>query len=764
MKPPSFLTIVLFVAALPTGAAAERKPGERCDTPFLYRVVKEFTGIDSVKDAENRIKAADVSLNGVTYRQDVLKFDEDKTCDAGTRRFLAAPGAEPAWRNPAAKKAWEAGSAKQHAELMLVADDYFRAVDPKVQKVLAAADAVIEAGVQLGFVTVADTAKPLSELLPGGSGGAFAALKPKAVTFVDAGKQSSVVAPENAGPVWRKLLDEKGAARAGGAAVLDFRMAVLELNAEIGRVGGKEFMPALPDGYIPAEVKKAAALNDVKYDKALADLIGAGVTPALDAAAPRAGSALEPADLGARNLVAVRAGQVEEIVKAARARLGKKTITAIEVAARAGVEGKGAKPIAGAALNALAQTPEYVKLNELYDLNLSKNGADHPTTRALAEAREEMKTAALTAGLEEDNQGRAAVVFTQNGRKTTLGTIVPPQEGSDGDAARENAADVVARYIVDGKSDKLKTLGLALGDPTLNPGQDIPSSLTNAELAAAKEVPPAIAKINADGAGCKNPNDIVRNNYESYAARKQAAASAMATETGKSRKAIQEKEKIDTAASKAECQRLKDKAGAIVVDKFTRVEVRDQLRAEATAKANEWCEKDAKEIAARVKKSMDELDKAEAAGGDRDPGKGLTQATEELKAAFSLAVEGSVAVLRRDYTNGQGSPRLAKLMAATKLGELDRPKLVANNAYWFNVHWPVKKADEKELPANLKKDFEKSLSTCMTALGYSAVKKDSKVNYSNPENPDTVSRKCGIEKDVTQHIQDILTSVNEKKK
>lgn len=775
MKTPSSLMIAAFIAALPIGAAAERKPGVRCDTPFLEKIVKDFTGIGSVIDA--RIKPADIpGPNGEKYRQDVLRAGDAATCDAGTWWHLA-PGATPAWRNSEAKKSWETGSAKQNAALLLVADGFFKSFDPKVAEALAAADEVIAAGIAIGVAEAADFPKEQIEFLKTNSGGALSISSPKSVVVIAPDKQKAgTVTPAQVDEIWRKLLDNKGATKAGGAAVLRFRQAILALGAEIGRQGSAEskipginaFTPGVPSGFTAANFDKAAAANDDKYRDGLAALAGKATVPpaALNDATPRAGALLDLVDLGLRNLVAIRAAQVADIVAAAKVKLGTRTIAAIVTSARAAETAKGATPLGGAAIMALSKTPEYMQLDALYDQSVAGKGLDDPATKAIAQAREDMKAAALSATLEPDASGRQAVVFNQGGRKTVLGSIVPPEEGATGDAARENAAAVVARFIVDGAkaSDLYDTLRKAVLDPNNDPGKTMPSGVTSAEIPVTREVPPAIAKINADGAGCKNPNDIVRNNFESYAARKQADAAKVASKNALKRSEIEAQETKDKAVSAAECERLKAAATALQVDSFTNEKDLLKMRAKETADAVKWCAKDLSDIDEQAKKAQATLKADMETNGSRDSNKGIVQANADLQAAFDVAVTGSVSTLRSDYTNPAGGPRQNKLATDAGLNSLSMPRLRAFSKLWFMERWPEgeelsgadAKADER------KKTLAASLAKCRVALGFVPMKdKDSKVSYSNPETPNTVAKKCGIQNDLKDWIEKLKGSVTE---
>lgn len=748
MKTPSFLLLLVLVSALP--AAAQIKAGQRCDTAFLEKVVNDFKAGGIVADDRIGTKSA----NGVTIP--ALKFNEAKTCDAATWRHLAS-GTPLVWRNADAGKYWDAGNAGPNAALVLVADDFFKAFDPKALKVLAAADAVIEAGVQLGVITAAEAAKPLSELLKGASGGPFGALKPKTVTPVAAEKQAANVPPEQIGPTLRKLLDETGAAKGGGAAVMDFRLAVLALNAELGNLGGsnaavvkragvglpavKDFTPGLPNGYVLAKVEKAAALDDAKFGAALQALIGAGATPALDDAAPRAGALLEPVDLGLRNLVAVRAAQVEQIVAAAKVRLKGGKISAVETAVRAAgaVSGLPKDSLAAAVLQTLSQTPEYARLDVLYENNKRDKGdawVNSADGQAIAAAREDMKAAALSAKIETVD-GLKAVVFTQGGKKTVLGSLVPSSVESE-TAARSDAAAIISRFIADGAvgDAKYQSVMAAIGGEG-QPGQPLNVALKPGESAVAKVVPPATKKIQDGAAGCANPADLIRNDYETYAARQRAAAAEMAGGNVRSRNDVEKKRLEALAVSDVACKKKKAGAASIKQDYFDDAAIAKAAREKAAGEAEAWCAGDKKAIEEAAGAKIKELAALEA--GDRSPVKLRAKADADLAASFAVAVAASVETLRKDYTTAS-SPRLKKLSAATG----NSPRLTAFTALWFAKEWPLDPSKKAELEA--------ALAGCSLDLGLG----DARYSpfYRSPDNPDNVDKYCKVHEKLTKYIAD----------
>lgn len=764
MKTPSSLALVFLAAALP--AAAAPKAGARCDVEWLEKT-------QAVMSQSGR----SVTDERIEVVGDVVKLKPGhaSTCDAGTWRQLGAfeTGQPPKWHKPAAGDFWKDTAVAQHIGLVLAVSDFYGAVDAKAAAVIAAADEVIDAGKAMGFADFKVSEKSLGELSKGASGGPIGAVKPRLVTVFEKGKQvPAAIAQEQLGPTMRKLVADGPTL---GDAVVKFRVAVLALEAELGRLGKSDaflkkrvsggiqgltdFTFGLPDKFVLVPADKAAALNKDKYKSALDALIGPGALPELGDAGPRAPALLDSVDPALRNLVAIRSAEVDKIHAAAVERLGGKSLVGYEVANRATADAKGATPMGAAAMKALAGTKEYAELDALYDATLKRKGAADPETLALGRAREEMKTAALSTTLESDKDGRQAIVFTQNGRRASLGSIVPPKEGAEGDAARENVADVVARFIVEGakQSDSYRTVAKAVlgGDAALSPGGLLPTGVTAAEIPVSKEVPPAVAKINADGAGCKDPRDVYRNNFESYAARKQKAAAEMASGNARSRSEIEDRETKEKAASEAECARRKDAAAKLQADSFTPAAELDARRADATRAAQKWCDEDMAGIKERAAKAIKALEAEMAKDGKRDKNVGLKAANADLDSAFSVAIAGSASALRKEYTT-PGSSRVKKLMADAKLNALSQGKLIALNNLWFAERWP----EGSELVGSgakvedRKKALEASIKSCKESLGFKPMEDEkSKVSYGNPENPGTVADKCGIERDLLAWVE-----------
>ncbi len=734
--------------ATPPAAAPAAAPHERCKTAFLEDVVKRFTGIGSFV-GDGRIGKANRTMSsglqaGEMYEVGVLTFGDFRLCDAGTWRHLASGGA-PDWRNAEAKKYWDAGSAKQQAALLLIADDFFKAFDPKALAVLTAADKVIEAGVRLGIVATSDSDKSLSETLPGAVGGPFIALKPKTVRFTLEGEHTASVSPEQLGPTLRLLVDERDESNGGGKAVMSFRLAVLALHAELFRLGVSDaavikrlgaalpgvhdFTPGLPNSRAFYRVEEAVARDDAKFRRVVAALTGEGPTPALDDAAPRADALLESVDLGVRNLVAIRAQEVNEIVAVAKARLLKdKTISQLEVSARAAaaVKDMPTNSLPAAVLQRLAETPEYARLDALYENRKRGPGGDSwvssPQGQAMAAERDTLKAAALSAGIETVD-GRKAIVFTQGGKKTVLGSIVP--ESVEGDpSARANTAAVISNFITEGALGDAKYQAVVAA---IRGGRPVRPILKPAEIAVAKDVPPGTKKITEGAAGCENPKDLIRNDYETYAARQRAAAAAMAGANVRSRKDVEKERLKALATSEVACKKKKAAAAAIRGDYF------DDTQAKAVAKVDAECKADIKAINDAAEAKIAALAAQEA--GDRDPGKLRAQADADLAVGFGVAIVGSIATLRHDYTTA-GSPRLRRLSRVTG----DSPRLTTFTASWFAQEWPQDVAGRPKLKA--------AIDACASALGFGG----KKISYHNPENPGNVDNYCKVNEQLTAYI------------
>lgn len=762
MKTPSFLALLLLLAALP--AAAEPKPGERCDVAWL----EETQAIMSQSGRSVSDERVEVVGNIVK-----LKFGGPKTCDAATWRHLATlePVGEPVldprtrqpvggtalrWRNRAAGDFWKDTAVAQHIGLVLVVDDFFRVVDAKAAAIVAAGDEVLDAAKAMGFADFTESPKTFAEMAAGTTGGPIGALKPRLATVFAEGKQvPATIAQEQLGPTMRKLVNDGPTL---GDAVIRFRLAVLELEAELGRMGKSDelvkkriaggtegltdFTPGLPAEFVTVEAVRANALAEEKYASALAALVGPGTAPALGDKGLRAPALLDPVDLTLRNLIAVRSAQVDLIHKAAVARLKGKSIAQFEVVSRAAaVADKEPKnSLSEAVVRHLAESPDFQRLDALYENNKAQRGeawAKGPDGVAMARARDQMLEAARSAEVVTKDDGTREVVYTQGGKKIAVTGVVPSAvEGNV--LMRNHVADVLAGFIVQGakKDAENQAIWAAIGGAA-QPGQPLDVPLTGPERDLARDLPPEVRKIKDGAAGCESPKDLIRNDYETYAARKREAAAAMAGDNVRSRKDVQTKRDEQLAAAELDCRRKKAEAEAIPQDFFddAAIAAADRRKAKAKAEADCAAAKEAIEAAARDK--LAELKAAEA--GDRDPAKLRAAADEELAVAFGAAILRSVETLRREYTTA-GSPRLRTLSEATGAS----PKLTIFTKLWFNKEWPLEAERQKELQA--------AVSACAKELGLGDA--SSGPSYHNPEKPDVVDERCKIGENLTKYIVD----------
>jgi len=782
MKTPSLLPLLLF-AALP--AAAEPKPGARCDVEWLEKT-QALMSQSGRTVSDERVEVVGDYLK--------LKFGHLKTCDAATWRHLATLepiASEPAmdtrtrqpvggaglrWRNAAAADFWKDTAVAQHIGLVLVVNDFYAAIDAKAAAVVAAGDAVIDAAKALGFADYKVSEKSLAELAIGTTGGPIGALKPRLVTVLEEGKQApATVAPEQLGPTMRKLVNDGPTL---GDSVVAFRLAVLEVEAAIGSLGKSEeilkkriagatpglsdLTSGLPKDFVLIEAKKANAMADEKYGTALAALVGPGTAPEFKDQGLRGSALLDPIDQGVRNLIAIRSAEVDKIVAAAKKRLNGKTIAQYETGARtaAVTADKKASPLAAAVLDRLSQTPEYARLDVLYENNLRDKGpewAKLPEAQKILAARESLKEAALSATIEPVN-GRDAVVFTQNGSKRVLTSLVPSSVAND-DAARSSAASAISRLIVTGALDdaKYQSAVAAIGGQG-QPGQSLETGLKPGEREVAKDipVPPAMKKIKDGAAGCTNPKDLIRNDYETYAARQRAAAADMASANVRSRGDVEKKRLEQLAAADLACKQKKDEAAAIQQDYFDDPAIAKAAREKAAAEAEAGCVAAKKAIEESAQAKIKELAAGEA--GARDPAKLRARADSDLAAGFAVAISASIETLRKEYTT-PGSKRLTCsptpdwpcTESQKKLAEITRgsARLPAFTALWFDKEYPQEPSKKTELEA--------ALAACAKDLGLGGG--SGGPSYRNPENPNNVDRYCKVNERLTKYIIDSKGSV-----
>jgi hypothetical protein len=758
LKTPSSLPLLLLFAALP--AAAEIKPGQRCDVEFLERAKSALSKPGGTIIDERIEVVGDVAR---------LKFGSLKTCDAATWRHLATlepisndvvldpktrqpvGGVGLRWRNKAAADFWKDVAVYEQIGLVLAVSDFYAEVDKRGAAIVAAGDAVIDAAKDLGFATFTPSDKSLAELGKDTTGGPIGALKPRVVTILE--KQAdATVAPERLGPTM-KMLANNGPTL--GDAVLNFRMAVLELNAELGRRGKSvellkkrvgtapeglaDLTSGLPQGFVAIEAAPANAAAPEKYKAALESLVGQGAAPELKDQGLRGKALLDPIDLALRNLIAIRSADVDKIFAVAKAKLAGRTIDQFSSGARAAGTVKGApNALAAAVFTNLAQTPEYAKLDALFENNSRKPGwADTQEGKDVIAAREAMKNAAYSAGVKTID-GKKQVVYTPlGGKEIILGNMVPSSVEND-PAARERVAAALSDLIVDGALTNAKTKAVvAAVAGSGQPGTALDTGLSSAESRLAKElpVPPASKKIKDGAAGCDNPKDLVRNDYETYAARQRAAAAQLAGANVHSRNDVETARVEAVTAANAACKTRKDAAAAIKQGYFNGTEVTEAARAKAAGDAEKACAADLAAIETTASAKIAELTAKEA--GAANPAALTAKADADLAAGFAVAIAASIETLRKDYTTA-GSPRVKKLADMTG----NDPELYARAKIWFAAEWP--------LDASKKADLEKAVADCAKQLGLGAA--GNKISYKNPDNPDNVDKHCKVNEKLTQAI------------
>lgn len=773
MKTLSFLTLLVLFFALP--AAADSKPGERCEVKWLEATQAILSKAGGYRADVDRIEVVGDSVK--------LKFGSLKTCDAAIWRNLATmepingdvvldprtkqPVGEVGlrWRNPAAAAFWKDAAAAQQIGLVLVVSDFYAVIDEKAKAIVDAGDEVIDAANSLGFVDFKVSEKSLAELSKGTSGGPTGAIMPRMVTVFAESKPASIP-QEQFGSTMRKLVNDGPIL---GDAVVRFRVAVLDLEATFGSLGKSadffkkrgvvaiaglnDFTSGLPKEFVAVAAVPASALAEDKYASALAALVGPGARPELGDQGLRGAALLDSIDMGLRNLIIARSAEVDLIFAAAKKRLGGKTIADFEVTERTnGLAGKE-KPgsLSEAVVKRLSESPDYKLLDAMYEDRVGKPDFEAWSKTAEAQgilkARDSMVAAARTAAVETMPDGKV-VVFQQGGQKVALTNVVPSTVESDA-AMRNDVAGMIASFIAEGAKNTPEvqaTLAAIAGKVTV--GQ-MDANLTVEEGKLAKKIPPEIRKINDGAAGCDNPKDLVRNDYETYAARQRAAAAAMAGGNVRDRNLIESKKKTDVAASIVECD--KRKAVAAVkkgLDDFDGADVVADIRAKALAEAAVWCKGDMEKIendAALAAKTLQEQSEQEK--GARNPKMLRDAADADLASSFGVAISVSVETLRKDYTNPAGGLRVKKLIADAELSG-SSPRLNALTVLWFDQNWPQK--DEKR--------FMSAVTLCAEKLGFKPG--SGKASYQNPENPDNVAKTCGIHADLAKSIKDSRGSVH----
>lgn len=773
MKTPSYLPLLLLCAALPAGASP--KPGERCDTEWLVKTQATMAKSGGMVMDAVRIEAPD----GIGK----LVWKAPETCDAATWRLLGS-GDPINWTSEQAGKQWVDGRVATQTGLLLVVDDFYRKVDPKAADVLAKADAVIEAAAKLGVVTTVESGKSLNDLLKGAVGAPFSGLKPKTVTVVASKDQKTNLAREELGPLLRLLLDDKGATEGGGAAVRAFRRAVLELNAEIGRQGAStatvekrtgipkpavtDFIRVLPRGYAAPKLGKDAELDDTNFRDARKALTGAKPVTALDDASAREDALLDSVDLGVRNLIAIRAEQIEQIVKETKPRLGGKTITQLEVSARTAAESskQPSNSLSAAVVKRLAESPEYMRLDSLYENQKNAPGGDEwvkrPEAEAMFSARQKILDAAKSAKVTTDAEGVKSVEFMQGGKKVTLTSVVPSAVENDADT-RNDVAGMISRFILDGAHADAKYRAVLSAISTGEPGEAMDTGMTEEEAKVAR-TSPALEAVKKRAQGTNSLADLGRNDFERYAQRERARAAEKAVENQRARKAIETKRDADLAAEQARCKAetaridaacKQELAGinAVKKDDFQSKESFDAERQEARDAAAARCAATKAELAGTCKANTDGIvAKAGVALAAHDEAvksdnsKTVNDAADAaLNESFKSAVVATVGTLRSEYSTA-GSSRQKKLI---RDGELSgpSPRLTIFIGFWFDQNWPPENADKQGAAALA---CAKSLGLGDTAAAPS---------FHNPENADTVAERCGVHAALVKYVKDAKGSI-----
>ncbi|MBI2788730.1 MAG: hypothetical protein HYX59_08615 [Elusimicrobia bacterium] len=764
MKTPSSLALILLCAALP--AAAEPKPGQRCDTDWLEKTQALMSQSGRTVSDER------VEIVGDFVK---LKFGHAKTCDAATWRQLATvePVGEPVmdpkthqpvggtalrWRNKAAGDFWKDTAVAQHIGLVLVVNDFFGAVDAKAAAVVAAGDEVLDAAKALGFADFTASEKSLAELQKNTSGGPIGAIKPRMVTIQAEGKKApATVAPEQLLPTMRKLVNDGPTL---GDSVIKFRVAVLALEAELARLGKSDdflkkrvagatpglndFTSGLPKEFVLVEAERANALKNEKYGAALTALVGPGTVPELADQGLRGAALLDPIDLGLRNLVAVRSAQVDKIFEAAKKHLAGRTLAQYGVSARTSVEAakQPANSLSADVVKRLEESSDYAALDNLYAGNIARHGADWaktPDGMAMAQAREDMLKAARSATVETQPDGSKVVVFTQNGKKVSLTSVVPSAVENNA-SVRNDVAGMISRFIVAGAKEDARKKGVwaAIGGAG-QPGQTMDTGLGVSESELARSLPPAPKSIKEGAAGCDNPKDLIRNDYETYAARKRAAAAAAATNTGTTRADVERQKVEKLATAELVCKQELEKAAATPKDFFDSPAIAKAKREEAEAKAKSDCAASKQVIEQAATDAIAKITKEDAERDARS--KELRKESDgELTKAFGDSILRSVETLRKDYTT-KGSPRLKKLAELTG----NSSKLTVFTRFWFDKEWPVDAARQADLKA--------ATDACAKALGLGDA--SDSPSYRNPEKPDAVDKHCKINEKLTAYIKSV---------
>ena len=518
----------------------------------------------------------------------------------------------------------------------------------------------------------------------------------------------------------------------------------------------KDFVAGLPSGFVFAKEADTAS-NDVKFASALKLLVGDA--KALEDVS--AGGLLESVDIGARNLVAVRAVQIEQIVAAAKEKLKDKTITGIEASAQAALAAR-AQPtnkLGADVLRRLSETPEFEKLNELYR-TASADASPAGVTRAkliLAE-RNKLEVAALSATVAEDPTTKKQVVqYTQSpgATPTTFNNIVP--ESLNDDATRANKAAIIARFILAGaKNDASYQAVMAAVGGDGQRGGSLESGLANgAEREAAKQVPAAYQAIKDGAAGCESPKDAFRNDLNTYAARQRERAADKTTSNQNVVAKINEDRDAALEKNKTTCSLELEAAGAL--------QKKHDFESVASLEARRSAARDAAKIACDkrvidITKVADDALAARVIAEQKDNADLIIQAADKtVTDGLKAQLRQSVKTLRAQYL-ARSSARQKKLIKDAGLsgpgGQLD-----GYTTTWFDDNWPGVTL-EATLPASAK--LQAAIDACAQKLGLGeSVGSKNAPSYVNPQSTDKVADACGIHDSLSKSVKAEIGTVDE---
>lgn len=706
MTPRPLLLAALLAAPSAALAVEDIAPPKRCDAVWLEATGKILAANKVVSDERVTVVANEIKLVP----------DSKKTCDAATWAMLRT-GSPLEWRNPAVKALWADGvKAAPQTAFLLGTNDFLAVSDARAAKLIAAADAVIDAGVALGLAEATPGEKTLAELVGGASGGPVGASKPRVVKVKEDGSGTAIVAPDQLGANFRVLLNDAGGAKTAGAGVLEFRRQVLQLGEKLkawsasealmtkrGLKGVKDFSAGLPADFTPTESKDENLVDVTKFNAGLAKLVGDGAA-GLDDKTSRPAAAVERLDLGLRNLLIVRAAEAEKLFQAAGKRLGNKTIAQLESAARSNARLTDAKidqnTIAGASLSALAGRKDYADLESMYTAALKRDGVTDPSkatgaTKELGDRLDAMRKSAGSTSIVSDDKGKH-IVFTDvdNVRRT----FDVPADVESNEKTRAYYAGQVANLIMsDSKRDgKLEGLAQALAG-TVQPGvpADARTSLTVDPIPAPVNgaASPWSAAMKSKDAGCGSPSDIGKSEIDRIAERKAERVADAASDNSKLRTRLQNELNASDKKHDEEC---KAKLANPPNPDMTPAAIQAQcVKDKDAARAAIW----AKPEYANVKSNALETT-------TRD--EGMASARKEVRDLFDAGIAETINKLQAAYVK-KGDKHRLDLERAT--GYKDAAFSADRVALFFDVVWrdknnPVPETQWKKAHANSAELFD----------------------------------------------------------